>query len=52
LDQEPPIFKISPSHSAATLLLQPGAPKVELPREFARGHEFLASKHQDEKVVN
>ena len=52
LEQEPPFFKISPSHSAATWLLAPGAPKVELPPEIARRHALWASKHQDEKVVN
>jgi oligopeptide transport system ATP-binding protein len=52
LEQEPPFFKISPTHSAATWLLAPGAPKVELPPEIARRHALCASKHQDEKVVN
>lgn len=52
LEQEPPFFKISPTHSAATWLLAPGAPKVELPPEIARRHASWASKHQDEKVVN
>ncbi|KAB1967287.1 peptide ABC transporter ATP-binding protein [Lacticaseibacillus paracasei] len=52
LEQEPPFFKISPTHSAATWLLAQGAPKVELPPEIARRHALWASKHQDEKVVN
>ncbi|WP_396350058.1 ABC transporter ATP-binding protein [Lacticaseibacillus paracasei] len=52
LEQGPPFFKISPTHSAATWLLAPGAPKVELPPEIARRHALWASKHQDEKVVN
>ncbi|MDS0489566.1 ABC transporter ATP-binding protein [Lacticaseibacillus paracasei] len=52
LEHEPPFFKISPTHSAATWLLAPGAPKVELPPEIARRHALWASKHQDEKVVN
>ncbi|MDE3305045.1 MAG: ABC transporter ATP-binding protein [Lacticaseibacillus paracasei] len=52
LEQEPPFFKISPTHSAATWLLAPGAPKVELPPEIARRHALWVSKHQDEKVVN
>lgn len=52
LEQEPPFFKISPTHSAATWLLAPDAPKVELPPEIARRHALWASKHQDEKVVN
>ena len=52
LEQEPPFFKISPTHSAATWLLAPGAPKVELPPEIARRHALWASKHPNEKVVN
>ena len=31
-EQEPPIFKVSETHSAATWLLHPDAPKVELPK--------------------
>lgn len=31
LEQEPPMFKVSESHYAATWLLHPDAPKVELP---------------------
>ncbi len=31
---EPPMFKISPTHSAATWLLHPNAPKVEMPAEL------------------
>ena len=29
---EPPFFKVTPTHYAATWLLYPGAPKVEMPR--------------------
>ena len=52
LEKEPPFFKISPTHSAATWLLAPGAPKVELPPEIARRHALWANKHPEEKVVN
>jgi oligopeptide transport system ATP-binding protein len=31
---EPPMFQISPTHSAATWLLHPDAPKVEMPPEL------------------
>ena len=31
-EQEPPLFKVSDSHYAATWLLHPDAPKVEIPR--------------------
>lgn len=52
LEEEPPFFKISPTHAAATWLLAQGAPKVELPPEIARRHALWASKHPDEKAVN
>jgi oligopeptide transport system ATP-binding protein len=29
---EPPLFEITPTHSAATWLLHPNAPKVEMPQ--------------------
>lgn len=35
-EQEPPFFKVSDTHYAATWLLHPDAPKVELPPEIAR----------------
>lgn len=35
-EREPPLFKISESHSAATWLLHPNAPKVELPEALAK----------------
>ena len=31
-EQQPPMFKVSETHSAATWLLHPNAPKVELPK--------------------
>ena len=31
-EMEPPLFEVSPSHSAATWLLHPNAPKVEMPQ--------------------
>ncbi|WP_155287760.1 ABC transporter ATP-binding protein [Lacticaseibacillus zhaodongensis] len=35
-EQQPPFFKVSDTHYAATWLLHPDAPKVELPPEIAR----------------
>ena len=32
--EEPPMFKISETHSAATWLLHPDAPKIDLPPEL------------------
>ena len=34
-EEQPPMFKISETHSAATWLLHPDAPKVELPKTIA-----------------
>ena len=31
---EPPFFQITPTHKAATWLLHPDAPKIELPKEL------------------
>ena len=31
-ERQPPMFKISDTHSAATWLLHPSAPKVEMPK--------------------
>ena len=31
-EQQPPMFEVSPTHRAATWLLHPDAPKVEMPR--------------------
>ena len=31
-EQQPPMFKVSETHSAATWLLHPDAPKVEMPK--------------------
>ena len=35
-EKEPPMFKISDTHYAATWLLHPSAPKVEMPHVLAR----------------
>ena len=47
-EEEPPYFKVSETHYAATWLLHPSAPKVELPLEIQRRHkiyqEMVAAK--------
>ena len=35
-EQEPPMFRISPTHSAATWLLHPDAPRVDLPEAIRK----------------
>ncbi|HER5045105.1 TPA: ABC transporter ATP-binding protein, partial [Streptococcus pyogenes] len=34
--KEPPMFEVSPTHFAATWLLDPRAPKVPVPEEIVR----------------
>lgn len=44
LEQQPPFFAVSPTHSAATWLLDPQAPKVTLPPEIQRRHQIWKEK--------
>lgn len=44
LEQQPPFFAVSPTHSAATWLLDPQAPKVTLPPEIQRRHQIWEEK--------
>lgn len=45
LEQEPPMFKVSETHYAATWLLHPDAPKVEPPAAVQkRMHQFTGAK--------
>lgn len=46
--EEPPFFELSPTHRAATWLLHPDAPKVELPEKLKQRLE----KFQGENNVN
>lgn len=43
-EKEPPLFKVSDTHFAATWLLHPNAPKVEMPKILK---DRIASKHDD-----
>ncbi len=45
LEQEPPMFDISPTHRAATWLLHPDAPKVSPPGRVARLKEEGGAAH-------
>ena len=40
-EQEPPLFRLSPTHLAATWLLHPSAPKVHMPEALARRIERM-----------
>ncbi len=46
-EQEPPFFQVSPTHAAATWLLHPDAPKVELPPEIQRRQEVWQQMHPE-----
>ncbi len=43
-EQEPPMFEVSETHSAATWLLHPDAPKVELPKIITERIEKMKSQ--------
>lgn len=43
-EQQPPMFKISDTHSAATWLLHPDAPKVEMPKIVTERIERMRNK--------
>lgn len=43
-EEQPPMFEISETHSAATWLLHPDAPKVEMPRIVKERIERMAQK--------
>ena len=55
-ERQPPMFEISPTHRAATWLLHPDAPKVEIPRNIteriarmkAKSEAAAAAKSTDE----
>ena len=44
-EMQPPMFKISETHSAATWLLHPDAPKVELPKAISARIERMKTKN-------
>ncbi|TDV24409.1 oligopeptide transport system ATP-binding protein [Mycoplasmopsis mustelae] len=46
--KEPPLFEISPTHSAATWLLHPDAPKIELTPELTSRLENFRKAFKDE----
>jgi oligopeptide/dipeptide ABC transporter ATP-binding protein len=49
---EPPFFKVSPTHYAATWLLYPGAPKVEMPKIVKTRIENEVKQHNLEVSKN
>jgi oligopeptide transport system ATP-binding protein len=45
-EEEPPMFKVTDTHYAATWLLHPNAPQVELPQAVLR----LQNERKDVKI--
>ncbi|GJM78190.1 hypothetical protein HMSSN139_06860 [Paenibacillus sp. HMSSN-139] len=43
---EPPMFQISPTHFAATWLLDPRAPRAAVPDAIAARHRYYRSRKQ------
>ncbi len=43
-ERQPPMFEVSPGHQAATWLLHPDAPKVEVPRIITKRIERMKAK--------
>jgi oligopeptide transport system ATP-binding protein len=49
-EEEPPFFKISDTHYAATWLLHPDAPNVEIPKIIQdRVNKYVDDSKKDEK---
>ncbi|BDR55637.1 ABC transporter ATP-binding protein [Xylocopilactobacillus apis] len=51
--KQPPFFKVSPTHYAATWLLHPDAPKILLPKEISDRHKYyqeLLKEKSDEPI--
>jgi oligopeptide transport system ATP-binding protein len=49
-EMQPPVFKISDTHSASTWLLHPDAPKVEMPKIIRDRIARMNSKGGNEDV--
>jgi len=47
LKEEPPVFRVTPTHWAKTWLLDPRAPKVEAPENIRNLHEKMLKSHVD-----
>lgn len=52
LEEEPPLFKVSDTHFAATWLLHPDAPEVTPPDAVLRRQEDFAKLHPDMQAVH
>ena len=48
-EQEPPMFRISDTHSAATWLLHPNAPKIEMPESVSARIKRMKEREEEKK---
>ena len=46
-EEQPPFFKLSDTHYAATWLLHPNAPKVEMPEALKKRIERMKQKREE-----
>ena len=51
LKEQPPFFKVSDTHYAATWLLHPDAPKIEMPKIVKDRVEKFKAQHEAKKVA-
>lgn len=49
-EEEPPMFEVSPGHYAATWLLHPDAPKVDIPEGIKKRIERMKAREEGENV--
>ena len=49
-EQEPPLFKVSDTHYAATWLLHPKAPKVDMPKSLVERINRMKERNEKRKV--
>ena len=48
-EEQPPLFDITDTHSAATWLLHPNAPKVEMPKIITERIERIKKANEEVK---
>lgn len=49
-EEEPPLFEVNPGHYAATWLLHPDAPKVDIPEGIRKRIERMKAREEEENV--
>ncbi len=51
-EMQPPMFEISPTHFAATWLLHPNAPKVDIPKNITDRIQRMRSRSEQEEATS